>query len=154
MEYPAALETAASQLISRVESKEPAPDEFAFPHVRITDAAFPADTEAAIARARQFISDTDDRAIRTLLNLACMTILEDVSYTRKDGQYLRWDHRSGRALRTRVNKGPILSFQHALGARLFEMVQDVDILKQEYGEFMQARVWSCCESCRMRDLTW
>ena len=145
----AALETAASQLISRVESKEPAPDEFAFPHVRITDAAFPADTEAAIARARQFISDTDDRAIRTLLNLACMTILEDVSYTRKDGQYLRWDHRSGRALRTRVNKGPILSFQHALGARLFEMVQDVDILKQEYGggypEFMTG---SCLELLR------
>ena len=52
-----------------------------------------------------------------------MTILEDVSYTRKDGQYLRWDYRSGRALRTRVDKGPVLSFQHALGARLFEMVQ-------------------------------
>ena len=78
-----------------------------------------------------------------------MTILEDVSYTRKDGQYLRWDHRSGRALRTRVNKGPILSFQHALGARLFEMVQDVDILKQEYGggypEFMTG---SCLELLR------
>ena len=50
-----------------------------------------------------------------------MSVLEAVSYTRKDGQYLRWDYRSGRALRARVNKGPILSFAQALGERLFEM---------------------------------
>ncbi len=144
-----ALEAAGSGLIARVESDEPAPSEFAFPHVSITEAAFPGPTEAAIAKARQFISDIEDHAIRTLLTLACMTILEDVSYTRKDGQYLRWDHRSGRALRARVDKGPILSFQHALGARLLEMVQDVDVLKREYGgaypEFMTG---SCLELMR------
>lgn len=143
------LEVAGSELIGRVASEEPAPSEFAFPHVGITEAAFPGPTESAIARARQFISATDDEAIRTILNLACMTILEEVSYTRKDGQYLRWDHRSGRALRSRVDKGPISSFEHALGARLFEMVQDVDILKQEYGggypEFMTG---SCLELLR------
>ena len=57
------LKAAGSALIRRVESEEPAPDEFAFPHVSITEAAFPGPTEAAISKARQFISDTDDRAI-------------------------------------------------------------------------------------------
>ncbi len=143
------LESAGRDLISRVASEEPAPDEYAFPHVSITQAAFPEATETAITKARQFIANSDDQAVQSLLNLACMTVLEDVSYTRKDGQYLRWDYRSGRALRARVNKGPILSFQHALGARLFEMVQDIDILKQEYGggypEFMTG---SCLELMR------
>ncbi len=129
----AMLEAAGSELIGRVTSEEPAPAEFAFPHVSITEAAFPEPTEAAIAKARQWLANTDDDPTRTLLNLACMTILESVSYTRKDGQYLRWDYRSGRTLRARVNKGPIQSFQGALGSRLFEMVQDIDILKQEYG---------------------
>ena len=145
----AQIEAAGNELLKKVESREPAPEEYAFPHVSITEAAFPASTEADIARARQFIASVDDDALRTLLDLACMTVLEDVSYTRKDGQYLRWDHRAGRTLRARVDKGPILSFPHALGERLFEMVQDVDTLKQQYGgaypEFMTG---SCLELLR------
>ena len=143
------LEAAGRALISRVESEESVPPEYAFPHVSITEAAFPEATETNIAKARQFISDIDDHGVRTLLDLACMTILEEVSYTRKDGQYLRWDYRSGRALRARMSKGPVLPFQYALGARLFEMVQDIDMLKHEYGggypEFMTG---SCLDLMR------
>lgn len=128
-----ALEGAGARLISKVVTGAPAPPEFAFPHVAITEAAFPEATETAITKARQFIDSVSNEGIRTLLNLACMTILEQVSYTRKDGQYLRWDYRSGRNLKARVHKGRISSFQEALGSRLFEMVQDVDILKDEYG---------------------
>ena len=143
------LEAAGNELMNKVASEESAPAEFAFPHVGITEAAFPGPTEAAIARARQFISETKDQSIRLLLNLACMTVLEDVSYTRKDGQYLRWDYRAGRALRARVDKGPILSFHRALGARLFEMAQDIDILKQEYeGAYPDFMTGSCLELLR------
>ena len=71
--------------------------------------------------------------MRTLLNLACMTILEAVSYTRKDGQYLRWDYRADRPLRSKVNKGPIQPFHQALSSRLFEMTQDIGPLRQEFG---------------------
>ena len=145
----AALQVAGSELLGSLSSNEPAPEGFAFPHVAITRAAFPEATETAIAKARQFIAAVDDQALQTLLNAACMTILEDVSYTRKDGQYLRWDYRSGRTLRARVHKGPILSFEHALGARLFEMVQDMDTLKQEYGgSSPQLIVGSCLDSMR------
>ncbi len=105
----------------------------ASPHVRITEAAFPAETETAIARARKFIDEIADSSIKRVLDLACMTVLEDVSYTRKDGQYLRWDYRAARNLRGRVDKGTILTLEQAVAARLFQMVQDIDFLKMEYG---------------------
>ena len=101
--------------------------------MRITESAFPIETETAIAKARRFIDTVEDDAVRKMLDLACMTVLEDVSYTRKDGQYLRWDYRSGRNLRARVDIGAIPTFEHAIGARLFEMLQDIDVLKDEYG---------------------
>ncbi len=122
-----------AELLDAVKSNKEAPGEYAFRHVRITEAAFPEETEAAMARARHFIANVSDTDIRILLNLACMTVLEEVSYTRKDGQYLRWDYRSGRSLRSRVDKGSILSFDQALGARLFEMVQDIEPLKRDFG---------------------
>ncbi len=127
------LEKSGVELLDAVKSDEDVPTEYEFRHVRITEAAFPDETEAAIARARHFIASVSDSAVRTLLDLACMTVLEDVSYTRKDGQYLRWDYRSGRTLRSRVDKGPILPFDHALGVRLFEIAQDIEPLKVSYG---------------------
>ena len=127
------LESAGASLLDAVTSREDAPSEHAFPHVRITEAAFPLETESAIARVREFLSTVDDDSVRTMLDFACMSVLEAVSYTRKDGQYLRWDYRADRALRARVNKGPILPFAQALGERLFEMLQDMEPLKQEFG---------------------
>ena len=126
------FEAAGQGLIDSLRSDD-VPCEYAFRHVRITESAFPAETEAAIAKARMFIDTIRDASVCKMLSLACMTVLEDVSYTRKDGQYLRWDYRSGRDLRARVDIGPIQTFEQALGARLFEMTQDIDVLKQEYG---------------------
>ena len=128
-----AFEKSGAELLDAVKSEDDAPSEHEFRHVRITESAFPDETEAAIARARHFVANVSDPAMRTLLDLACMTVLEDVSYTRKDGQYLRWDYRSGRTLRSRVNKGPILPFDQALDARLFDMTQDIEPLKWSYG---------------------
>ena len=127
------LESEGARLLDVVTSRDDAPSEHAFPHVRITEAAFPPETESAIARVREFLSTVDDDSIRTILDFACMSVLEAVSYTRKDGQYLRWDYRADRALRARVNKGPILPFEQAFGERLFEMLQDMEPLKQEFG---------------------
>ena len=127
------FQASTDALVASLESGDDVPDEYAFRHVRITQAAFPPETEAAIAKARHFISTIDEGAIRKLLDVACMTVLEDVSYTRKDGQYLRWDYRSGRNLRARVDLGEIAAFDHALNQRLSEMTQDMDALKRELG---------------------
>ena len=120
-------------LIQQVRSGNRASCEFSFPHVRITQDAFPKETEKELAHARAFLSTVENPGLHDVLNLACVSVLEESSYTRKDGQYLRWDNRSGRHLRATMNKGPVLPFSEALEKRLAKMVEDVDTLKQQYG---------------------
>ena len=124
---------ASKALLEHVEHGQEAPGKYAFRHVPITESAFPSETEPLLAKARQFVSSVDNLGVRTLLDLACMSVLEGVSYTRKDGQYLRWDFRSGRTLRAHVHKGEILPFRRALQSRLDEMQDDLPSLKGEYG---------------------
>ncbi len=106
---------------------------FRFPHVPITERAFPAGTEEAIARARAFLAGVEDGRVRAVLDVACMSVLEEASYTRKDGQYLRWDSRSGRNLRGGMNKGFVPGFAEALERRLGEIVHDAPALAESYG---------------------
>lgn len=122
------------RLLDRVESTKHAGEEFYFPHVRITEKAFPAATEHDIAKAREFVARERSPDMQSLLNFACMSILEVASYTRKDGQYLRWDYRSGRTrAKKKLNKGEIPPYRDMLRARLAEIVSDADILKEWYG---------------------
>ena len=117
----------------RMASARPAAPEHAFPHVRITEAAFPPDAEAAVGKAREFIAGMPEGAVKTLVNLACMSALEAASYTRKDGQYLRWDSRSGRRLRTKMDKGPLPSFPTAVETCLSGMSDDLASVRRAYG---------------------
>ena len=144
------FETAAKGLLAQVEATSAPPGEYAFPHVPITEAAFPPETEAALARAREYIANVEDESAHTLLNLACMSVLESVSFTRKDGQYLRWDYRSGRKLRARVHKGPILSFPDALRARVAEIMHDVRPLQLLYGQGIPEFVTGSSLECLRR----
>ena len=128
-----AFTKAANTFLEHVNSGREANAEYAFPHVRITEAAFPAETEVTLAKAREFISTIEDPSIHTMLNLACMSVLESVSFTRKDGQYLRWDPRSGKQVRTRMQKRSILRFTDAIRDRFTEMTEDIDALKKSYG---------------------
>ncbi len=130
---PDALDREGAALARYVRSNDGPRDAFAFPHVRITEGAFSREAEREIARARRFVSGVDDPGVRSLLDLACLSALEDASYTRKDGQYLRWDRRSGRRLRSSVDKGPVAPFGDALERRLAEMAEDLDDLKEQYG---------------------
>jgi DNA modification methylase len=55
-----------------------------------------------------------------------MCILEEISFTRKDGQYLRWDERSGRRQGVKsFNKGHIPTFDVAIDRKLREICQDL-----------------------------
>ena len=128
-----AFEKASRALVQHLSSPQQAPEEHGFPHVPITERAFPEETETAISKARQYISQYETDTIRSLLNLACMSVLEEVSYTRKDGQYLRWDYRSGRSLRSRVDKGSIATFAGAVVRRLSQMAEDMPLLNRMYG---------------------
>ena len=60
---------------------------------------------------------------KILLKFAELSILESISFTRKDGQFLRWDGRSGR--KSKFDKGEILEFGVAIRTKLSSMSQDI-----------------------------
>ena len=128
-----AFDRLGASLLRHVRTARGTPGEHAFPHVPITRGAFPPATEDEMARARAFIATVGDPGQRALLDLACMSVLEESSYTRKDGQYLRWDRRAARRSRSSMDKGPVLRFGDALERRLAEISEDVDALKERYG---------------------
>ena len=125
-----AFRTAARSLLDAIAVCDD--DEYALKHAAITKGAFPAGTAREIASARKFIARMAEPALAAMLNVACLSVLEEVSYTRKDGQFLRWDPRSGRTVSTKLNKGPLPSFATALATRLQQMMQDFPLLKEHY----------------------
>lgn len=122
---------ATSQALLHAASSKNCNRQYALKHIPITVKAFPRRTDGEIANARRFIAKLDDPALATVLDLACLSVLEEVSYTRKDGQFLRWDSRSGRNVSTKLNKGEIPSFSVALAARLQQIEEDFPLLKKQ-----------------------
>lgn len=93
--------------------------------LRITRGAYPAETLEAMGRFL-VASEQEGNRVKAILFFALLCILESISYTRKDGQYLRWDYRSGRRQGEKAfNKGEILSFDKAITAKLNEIVTDI-----------------------------
>ena len=103
-----------------------------FQHVAITEQAFTEQTETDLARARGFIGQVTDEPVRELLTLACLSVLEEVSYTRKDGQFLRWDPQSGRNVRPKLHKQILPTLAQALRSRFDEMAYDIPLLRRKY----------------------
>jgi len=93
--------------------------------LRITKGAYPPATLGGIGKFLA-ASKGENRCVQAVLFFALLCILESISYTRKDGQYLRWDHRSGRRQGARpFDKGAILTFDRAMVAKLREIVADL-----------------------------
>lgn len=101
-----------------------------FPHLKITQGAFPNTTERDIASYRAFVSEIDDSNLKTLMNFAALCVLEDVSFTRKDGQYLRWDKRSGRKVTSILHKGDVPRFRKAIKQKLEQILFDIESHEQ------------------------
>jgi len=95
-------------------------------HAPITVGAFSEATERAIVGYRAYCARMRNAHIRTLFHLACFSILEEVSYTRKDGQYLRWDQRAGKPrVSSTFDKGPIPDFDSTIRRKLAEISSDL-----------------------------
>ena len=103
-----------------------------FPHIPITQHAFPEHTERDLAKAREFLAGVSDPSLHTVLTLACMSVLEEVSYTRKDGQFLRWDPQSGRDVKPKLHKPFLPTLSEALYRRVREIADDLSALKAKY----------------------
>ena len=95
-------------------------------HITITKDAFPDDTEILLNKYLTYCSTIKNKKIQAVLRFAAFSVLEEISYTRKDGQYLRWDYRSKRELPGKpYNIGKILSFQKAVSDKLSEIIRDL-----------------------------
>jgi len=125
-----------------------------FIKLRITSEAYPKETEKKI-RQYLFAINKEGNILKQILFLALLSILESISYTRKDGQYLRWDYRSGRNNGEKAfNKGIIQDFDKAITLKLKEMLSDIkeqqknsDLFKNNYGNHKNIILYesSCLE---------
>ncbi len=98
-------------------------------HITITSKAFPEDTEHKLNAFLKYIhEECIDEDIKQILKFACFSILEKISYTRKDGQYLRWDYRANKG-KDKFNKGKIYSFEEALFSQLNRIILDIGNMK-------------------------
>jgi DNA modification methylase len=95
------------------------------PELRITRGAYPPETEEQLTHYWAAMGGENKRVARAL-RFAVLCVAEAVSYTRKDGQYLRWDCRSGRGQGIRpFDKGAILDFETAVAAKIAQFDEDV-----------------------------
>ncbi len=96
------------------------------PELRITRDAYSQETSQAISKYLTAARRENERVYQVLL-FALLSILEEISFTRKDGQYLRWDYRSGRRQPSKIfNKGKIRSFEEAVVAKLDQIIVDLE----------------------------
>lgn len=105
------------------------------PSLRITKGAYPAHTEAEIGKYLTCV-EKESEPVHAILLFVLLCILESISYTRKDGQYLRWDYRSGRKSGKKpFDKGKIDSFEEAITAKFHEIISDVENSENTYDLF-------------------
>lgn len=98
--------------------------------LRITQGAYPDKTKEAIEKYLGACQQENSQ-LQEVLRFALLCVLEVISYTRKDGQYLRWDYRSGRKQGQKIfDKGEIRSFEESIGEKINEIVADFSPIPQ------------------------
>jgi hypothetical protein len=117
--------------LSGCQSRNGKPGSYKFPHVRITEHAFPEETERELGRYVDFVNGIKKADIRQLFKFAALASLEDVSYTRKDGQYLRWDRRSMKNPDSTFEKPIISDFRDAVWSKLQLIREDLLLFSQK-----------------------
>jgi DNA modification methylase len=97
--------------------------------LRITAGAYPDQTEQELSKFLCWCHK-QQKNVRELLIFSALAVAEDISYTRKDGQYLRWDSRASRKNgHSDFNKGKIFSFSEAITKKLKDIIFDAQHLE-------------------------
>ena len=113
-----------------------------FNKLRITEGAYPHQTEVEIGKYLYQLKK-EHPPVSNLLKFAFLCVLESVSFTRKDGQYLRWDSKSGRKNGHKpFSKGEIYTFGEAIVKKLDEIIFDLVNSKKSHGMFAQPKISS------------
>ncbi len=95
-------------------------------HLKITNGAFPLKTEEFLGQFLNAVDKVSDVNYQRILRFALLCILEEISFTRKDGQYLRWDYRAkrGRGIK-QFDKGEIKDFNESISLKLKDIITDL-----------------------------
>jgi len=98
-------------------------------HIPITVGAFSDQSEREISGYRNYCrSRIRNPDIRKLFELAGLAVLESASYTRKDGQYLRWDYRANKPrVKSTFDKGSVVPFSQAIANKLTTISHDLSL---------------------------
>lgn len=95
-------------------------------HISITKGAFPKETENYLNYFLNYCDSINDSNIKIIFEFSAFSILEEISYTRKDGQYLRWDYRANKSWgKTKFDKGKIYPFIESINNKLVQLYQDL-----------------------------
>jgi len=128
-----------------VRRKQPPDTQQTFNHLTITDTAFPQETERDLMRYTAWFKTLDlSKETQRLCQFVLSSILEDISYTRKDGQYLRGDGRAKKIQRQNekraaegkkpikgIDKGDLPGVKEAILSRLNKIIGDVIELQKD-----------------------
>lgn len=117
-------------------------------YIEITKGAYPPHTEQEII----FLTKWNNESIyslpyKKLIKLCIINSLERISYTSKDGQYLRWDYRSikaqeankkreekGKPILSLHDKGVLPSLKEILLIELSHVIEDIKVIQETYNE--------------------
>jgi DNA modification methylase len=128
-----------------LEESDPSTVDEPFPHLLITESAFPPEVEERLMAYDRWLERLDlSSAARAMGKFLLMTILEEVSYTRKDGQYLRWDGRAAKIIAQNqkraaqgkktiqgIDKGALPDVKQLLLEKLNRIIIDIGKLQRE-----------------------
>jgi site-specific DNA-methyltransferase (cytosine-N4-specific) len=138
--------TEIKQLISEIESLS-MPENYntRTPYITITDGAYPENTEKEIAFFTEWNNESKySEPAKNLVSLCILNSLEKVSYTAKDGQFLRWDYRSKKMLESaefrnkngksplviRLHKGILPTLKQSLSEELNSVYLDISSIQK------------------------
>lgn len=115
------------------------------PEISITKDGYPQATASELAYFKEHFSQSaySDNA-KTLLELCTLNSIERISYSAKDGQYLRWDWRCPKIIEAskarekagrkpfavKLDKGILPSLRQALSEELGSVIEDVRYLQR------------------------
>ena len=119
------------------------------PEIRITESAYPKCTSQDLSFFKNAILNSNFSSnIKNLGILALTNSLERLSYTAKDGQYLRWDVKSEKTikanlerkekgkepLKVKLDKGTLPSVSELVISEIDIYISDIDMLQKSFTE--------------------
>lgn len=115
------------------------------PEISITKDGYPKETSRELSYYKEyFLSSEYSENAKMLLELCTLNALERISYSAKDGQYLRWDWRCPKIIAAaeerekagrkpfvvRLDKGKLPSLKEVLSEELSGVIKDIEYLKK------------------------